>query len=121
MKPFKFKPLLKQTLWGGDKIIAFKQLDEQLPNVGESWEISGVAGNETIVSEGAFAGKTLNALVSELKDKLVGKECYQLFGDEFPCLSSSSTHTKTCPSRFIPPMRLPISKAKNVGKPRCGI
>ena len=86
MKPFKFKPLLKQTLWGGDKIIAFKQLDEQLPNVGESWEISGVAGNETIVSEGAFAGKTLNALVSELKDKLVGKECYQLFGDEFPLL-----------------------------------
>ena len=86
MKPFKFKPLLKQTLWGGDKIIAFKQLDEKLPNVGESWEISGVAGNETIVSEGAFEGKTLNTLVSELKDKLVGKECYQLFGDEFPLL-----------------------------------
>ena len=36
MKPLKFKPLLKQTIWGGDKIIPFKKLDEQLENVGES-------------------------------------------------------------------------------------
>ena len=71
MKPFKFKPLLKQTLWGGDKIIAFKQLDEQLPNVGESWEISGVAGNETIVSEGEFAGKTIARKSIEIAKTLI--------------------------------------------------
>ena len=48
----KFEPLLKQTLWGGDKIIPFKHLNETLESVGESWEISGVKDNETIVSEG---------------------------------------------------------------------
>ena len=83
---YKFEPLLKQTLWGGDKIIPFKHLNETLESVGESWEISGVKDNETIVSEGPEKGKSLNELVRELKGKLVGQENYERFGDEFPLL-----------------------------------
>lgn len=45
----RFRPILKQTLWGGEKIIPFKGMDLALTNVGESWELSGVAGNETTV------------------------------------------------------------------------
>ena len=86
MQPIKFQPLLKLTLWGGDKIVTFKHLDSQLENVGESWEISGVKDNETIVKEGPLKGKSLNEVVAELKDRLVGKENYQRFGDEFPLL-----------------------------------
>ena len=81
-----FKALLKQTIWGGDKIIPFKKLQTKLENVGESWEISGVPGNETIVAEGPMAGKRLNELVKELKADLVGHENYERFGDEFPLL-----------------------------------
>ena len=87
---YKFEPLLKQTLWGGDKIIPFKNLTSHLSpltsNIGESWEISGVKDNETIVANGPDKGKSLNDLVREQKDKLVGKENYQRFGDEFPLL-----------------------------------
>ena len=83
---YRFKPLLKQTLWGGDRIIPFKHLDTQMESVGESWEISGVEGNETIVAEGEHKGKSLNALVSELKGQLVGEENYKRFGNEFPLL-----------------------------------
>lgn len=83
---YKFEPLLKQTLWGGDKIIPFKHLDAQMNHVGESWEISGVANNETIVANGPYKGKSLNDLVRVQKDLLVGKENYQRFGDEFPLL-----------------------------------
>ena len=86
MKPLKFTALLKQTIWGGDKIIPFKHLDDHLENVGESWEISGVPGNETVVADGEYAGKKLNELVIEQKDKLVGKANYERFGDEFPLL-----------------------------------
>ena len=86
MKPLKFKALLKQTIWGGAKIIPFKHLDDHLENVGESWEISGVPGNETVVADGEYAGKKLNELVIEQKDKLVGKANYERFGDEFPLL-----------------------------------
>lgn len=83
---YKFEPLLKQTLWGGDKIIPFKHLNTQTERVGESWEISGVKDNETIVANGPDKGKSLNQLVSEQKAKLVGEENYLRFGDEFPLL-----------------------------------
>ena len=83
---YKFEPLLKQTLWGGDKIIPFKHLDSQKDHVGESWEISGVNGNETIVAEGPDKGKSLNELTSTMKSQLVGKENYERFGNEFPLL-----------------------------------
>ena len=86
MKPLKFNALLKSTLWGGNKIIPFKHLDINQENVGESWEISGVPGNETVVSDGDYKGKKLNEVVAELKGKLVGEDNYTRFGDEFPLL-----------------------------------
>jgi len=86
MKPLKFTALLKSTIWGGGKIIPFKNLDITQENVGESWEISGVPGNETLVKDGPYEGKSLNELVSELKEKLVGVENYKRFGNEFPLL-----------------------------------
>ena len=71
---YKFKKLLKTPIWGT-----------------ESWQLSGVSGNESIVlNDGSFVGDlqslTLNQLVSELKDQLVGKGNYQRFGNEFPLL-----------------------------------
>ena len=86
MQPIKFNPLLKSTLWGGNKIIPFKHLDSNQENVGESWEISGVPNNETIVSDGQFKGQKLNNVVATLKDKLVGTANYKRFGNEFPLL-----------------------------------
>ena len=83
MNYFRFQPLLKQTLWGGDKIIPFKHLSTVMENVGESWEISGVKDNETIASGD---GRSLNQLVRDMKDRLVGEANYQRFGDEFPLL-----------------------------------
>ncbi len=62
MQPIKFNPLLKSTLWGGNKIIPFKHLDSNQENVGESWEISGVPNNETIVSDGELKGQKLSIL-----------------------------------------------------------
>ena len=81
MNYYKFEPVLKQTLWGGNKIIPFKHLDTQMENVGESWEISGVKGSETTCN-----GRTLNELVNEQKGRLLGEENYRRFGDEFPLL-----------------------------------
>lgn len=86
MKPLKFNAVLKQTMWGGGKIIPFKHLDEKLPNVGESWEISGVAGSETTVCEGEYKGLSLNQLVATLGEQLVGSRNFERFGTEFPLL-----------------------------------
>ena len=83
---FKFEPVLKQTIWGGNKIIPFKHLDSDLQNVGESWEISGVKDSETHVKNGEHKGKSLNSLLCELREKLVGVTNYKRFGNEFPLL-----------------------------------
>lgn len=86
MQPLKFEPLLKQTLWGGDKIIPFKNINSSLAQVGESWEISGVKGDETIIKSGPYQGRNLNEVVTELKEKLVGADNYKEYGDHFPLL-----------------------------------
>ena len=83
---FKFEPLLKSTLWGGDKIVPFKHVESDQQQVGESWEISGVEGSETVVSDGPHRGKKMNALLREMKGQLVGEDNYRRFGDEFPLL-----------------------------------
>lgn len=86
MEIIKFRPILKQVLWGGNKIIPFKQLDANMEQVGESWEVSGVKDNESIVANGQYEGMKLNDLVALLKGDLVGKENYERFGNEFPLL-----------------------------------
>ena len=77
---------MKQTLWGGDKIIPFKHLNENLPNVGESWEISAVEGSESVVANGADKGLTLPEMVRKYKEELVGEANYMRFGNKFPLL-----------------------------------
>ncbi|MGL5957242.1 MAG: type I phosphomannose isomerase catalytic subunit, partial [Phocaeicola sp.] len=78
--------ILKSTLWGGEKIKAFKQLNTEQTEVGESWELSNVPGDESVVANGTDAGKTISELVKEYKGKLVGEENYKRFGDNFPLL-----------------------------------
>ena len=87
MEPIKFKTILKQTLWGGDKIAGFKHIgDVPGGHVGESWEISGVKGSESVAANGPYAGCTLSEITAELKNKLVGEDNYKRFGNEFPLL-----------------------------------
>lgn len=85
--PLKFKTIFKEKLWGGQKIKTVLGKDfGNLGNCGETWELSGVPGSVSEVANGTLKGKTLNDLVSEFKENLVGKGIYGRFGDEFPLL-----------------------------------
>ena len=84
MNILKFTPILKQTLWGGNKIKCLKNLDAAPNNVGESWELSGVAGSETVCADGS--GLSLNQMVALHKERLVGRHVYESCGDIFPLL-----------------------------------
>lgn len=83
--PLKFKPVLKAPLWAGQGIVELKHL-QGYATVGESWEISGVPGDETTVSEGPHEGRTLRQLTEEFEAALVGKENFRRYGTEFPLL-----------------------------------
>ena len=65
MKPLKFKPILKTVVWGGEKIAPYKGIETEQKHIGESWELSGVPGNESIVAAGPLAGRSRASLVQE--------------------------------------------------------
>lgn len=84
--PMSFEPILKSVIWGGNKIAPFKGITTDQKNIGESWEVSGVPGHESVVAEGPDRGKTLGELVRLYKGDLVGEHVYQRYGDIFPLL-----------------------------------
>lgn len=83
---FKFEPILKQTIWGGHKIITYKNLDSDLQQVGESWELSDVPSHESIVANGPLKGLSFPELISRFGASLVGRENLVRFGNRFPLL-----------------------------------
>ena len=85
--PLKFHPILKEKIWGGQKIATELQKDTTgLENCGETWEISGVPGNISVVSNGPLTGTPLPDLIDQYQGELVGKKVYQKEGNNFPLL-----------------------------------
>ena len=86
MYPLKFNPIFKSMIWGGDKLRQYKTIDTDQKNIGESWELSGVPGNESVVSNGEFAGRTITELIAEYGSDLLGRKVYETYGENFPLL-----------------------------------
>ena len=86
MYPLKFNPILKSMIWGGEKLRQYKAIDTDQKNIGESWELSGVPGNESVLSNGEFAGRTITELIKEYGPELLGRHVYETCGEKFPLL-----------------------------------
>jgi len=84
--PLKFAPIIKETIWGGKKLKERLNKDCLSGKCGESWEISGVQNNISIVSNGFLAGNSLQELTEVYMSDLVGEKVYEQFGIEFPLL-----------------------------------
>ena len=85
--PLKFKTIFKDKIWGGQKIKSYLHKDfGNLPNCGETWEISGVKSDVSVVNGGALDGESLADLLEQYQDQLVGKKVYDHFGNIFPIL-----------------------------------
>ena len=84
--PLKFTPVFKYRLWGGDKLKSVLNKEYSEKNIGESWEISDVENDETVVAEGFFKGKSLKDLTETYKGAFLGLSVYEQFGNDFPLL-----------------------------------
>jgi mannose-6-phosphate isomerase len=85
--PLKFRPIYKEKIWGGQKLNTI--LNKDLPldkKIGESWEISAVEDNISVVENGFLAGNALNELVEIYMGDLLGDKVYEKYGIEFPIL-----------------------------------
>lgn len=84
--PLKFNPILKDKIWGGQKLKNLLNKLNNLPNVGESWEISDVEGDTSIVSNGVLKGQSLKQILETYKADLIGLQNYRIFKNKFPLL-----------------------------------
>lgn len=84
--PLQFIPILKERIWGGTKLntVLKKPIISEI--TGESWELSAVEGDVSIVYNGNLKGKTLTEIIDEFPNELLGTEVYKKFGKEFPLL-----------------------------------
>lgn len=84
--PFKFRPILKERIWGGTKLRDV--FSKPIPNeiTGESWEVSTVKGDVSVVANGELSGKNLQEILENQPEALLGKRIYARFGKEFPIL-----------------------------------
>ncbi len=83
---YKFDYYLKNVIWGGSKISEYKNITLPSNDIGECWEISGIKEHESSVIGGPDSGLPLSQLLAKYGEKIVGKETYQKFGNEFPIL-----------------------------------
>lgn len=85
--PLKFRPLLKERIWGGRELEKFgKKMPDATTPIGESWEISGVKGDVSVVASGSLKGNNLQELIEIYMGELVGDRVFEKFGEEFPLL-----------------------------------
>ena len=84
--PLQFEPILKDRIWGGEKLktILNKPITSKI--TGESWELSTVEGDVSVVSNGVLKGKSLMELIDEMPNEILGTKVYERFGKQFPLL-----------------------------------
>lgn len=85
-EPIIFRPIFKSVIWGGDKIAEYKGVDVDTNDIGESWEISAVPGNESVVAYGPYKGMTLTELVEKFGAGFLGTQVIDKFKSGFPLL-----------------------------------
>ncbi len=84
--PLQFEPILKERIWGGEKLktLLNKPLTTKL--VGESWELSTVEDNISVVRNGLFKGEKLTTLIQKYPTDILGSQVFHKFGYQFPLL-----------------------------------
>lgn len=84
--PIKFEPILQERIWGGEKLYKLFGKKKQNVPIGESWEISAIPNNISVVTNGSLSGKNLQELLDTYKENFVGEKVYERFGTKFPLL-----------------------------------
>lgn len=85
--PLKFEPILKDKIWGGTRLKTMLYKEISPANCcGESWEVSGLVGDESMITNGFLAENNLNELLEIYMTELVGEKNYEKYGLGFPLL-----------------------------------
>ena len=114
--PIKFTPILKDKIWGGNKLKTLLNKNSDLPNFGESWEISDVKGDTSIVANGSLKGQSLKQLLRTYKSDLIGLQNYRIFKDKFPLLIKFIDAKEDLSIQLHPNDELALKRHNSFGK-----
>lgn len=84
--PLQFNPILKDRIWGGTKLNTYLNKPIASNTTGESWEISTVENDVSVIANGEYKGKSLSELINQFPEELLGTKVYTSFGKQFPLL-----------------------------------
>lgn len=115
-KPLIFKPLLKSVIWGGDKICAYKGIEQTKERIGESWEISALPGYESVVDGGSYDGKTITELIDAFGAELLGDAVMKRYGGIFPLLIKFIDANDRLSVQVHPDNALAMKRHNSLGK-----
>ena len=113
--PIKFIPILKEKIWGGNKLTALLNKASK-NNIGESWEISGVKDNVSVVSNGLLKGKSLKELITTFEGAILGHKVFKSFGNNFPLLFKFIDANKDLSVQLHPNDQLAKKQHNSFGK-----
>ncbi|MGM0636081.1 MAG: type I phosphomannose isomerase catalytic subunit [Bacteroidota bacterium] len=114
--PLKFKPILKEKIWGGDKLTQKLHKKSDLTQIGESWEISDVEGDISIVINGGLKDYSLQEVIDQYPNQVLGKSVYQQFGKKFPLLIKFIDAKETLSVQLHPDDKIAAQKHNSFGK-----
>ncbi len=114
--PLKFIPQYKDKIWGGKKLREILGKKNASDKTGESWEISGVQGNISVVENGFLAGNNLQELIEVYMGDLVGDKIYDQFGIEFPLLIKFIDATEQLSIQVHPDDEIALKRHNSYGK-----
>ena len=120
-EPLKFEPILKEKIWGGEKLINLLHKKSDKNNIGESWEISDVNQDVSIVSEGKYKDESITSLINKYKSDLVGKKVYEKFANKFPLLIKFIDAKEVLSIQLHPNNELAKKDIIPLGKQKCGM
>ena len=85
--PLKFDNVLKEKVWGGNALVSrFNKGTNASLHIGESWELSAVSDNQSVISNGFLAGNKIEELIEVYMGDITGESIFERFGNEFPLL-----------------------------------
>ena len=121
MYPIKFRPQLKENIWGGKRLLDIKKglyarSVDKSKVYGESWDISGVKGSISKVANGFLKGNNLQEIIEVYMGELVGDAIFEQFGLDFPLLIKNLDCNDTLSVQVHPNDELAEERHNSFGK-----
>ena len=118
--PLTFTPIMKERIWGGTKLADYLHKSIPSAQTGESWELSTVPGDVSVVANGPLCGTSLQALLDQFPAEVLGSQIHAKYGTQFPLLFKFWMPAKICLYRFIPMTNWLRRDTTPLERPKCG-